>query len=298
MTAARARLAGAAALAAFALGPAAAAQEAAFAEQQRAFDAMIEARKQGNQEAAKVQAQIDEIADEADAIAAQHRTTLKQVASIRQFNQRMRELIASQEAELASVAEQLNRVDEVGRSVTPLMLRMIDALENFVALDVPFLPKERAERIASLRRTMIRSDVTNATKYRQIMEAYQVENEYGRTIEAYRDEIEIGGQATVVDMLRFGRVALVYQTLDDAHTGVWSQETRSWQELPAGYAPKIDAGVRIARKLEPPDLIEIPLLPPSETGAAAPTPAAAPEAETEAGTQPEPEARPEPEPAS
>ena len=245
-----------------------AAPEPGFAELERTFDALVEARKAGNARSAKVQAQIDEIADETDVVAAQHRTTQKQVASIRQFNQTMRGLIESQEAELASVGAQLDRVEDVGRSVTPLMLRMIEALESFVALDVPFLPDERAQRIAGLRELMNRSDVTNATKYRHIMEAYQIENEYGRTIEAYRDRIEVDGRPRMVDMLRFGRVALVYQTLDDVHTGVWDGETRSWQPLPDRYTKPIDEGVKIARKLLPPDLIDIPL-PPPDPGAAA-----------------------------
>jgi hypothetical protein len=239
-----------------------------FAELERTYDQLIATRKAANAAAAKLQAQIDEVADETDAVAAQHRTAQKQIASIRQFNQRMRDLIASQEAELASVGAQLDRVEEVGRSVTPLMLRMIEALESFVELDVPFLPTERSERIAGLRELMTRSDVTNSTKYRQIMEAYQIENEYGRTIESYRDTVEIDGQLATVDVLRFGRVALVYQTLDGEHSAAWDRESRSWQPLPERYNAPVGQGVKIARKLLPPDLIQLPLPPPDKVAAA------------------------------
>ena len=150
------------------------------------LDAVVDVRSEGNDEAAAVQKRIDAISDETDELLSQYRTVLKQIDSIDLYNRQMRELIAAQEAELASLQDQLGRVQEVGRSVTPLMLRMIDAIEKFVRLDVPFLIEERTERIAELRKMMGRADVTTAEKFRQIMEAYQIENEYGRTIEAYR----------------------------------------------------------------------------------------------------------------
>ena len=153
----------------------------------------------------------------------------------------------------------LDRVELVGRSVTPLMLRMIEAIEAFVSLDVPFLQKERAERIAALRSMIGRADVSNAEKYRTIMEAYQIENEYGRTIEAYRSTIERDGDKKTVDFLRFGRIALVYQTLDGGESGVWDQQQREWLLLDDSYRTSIRAGLRIARKQLAPDLIRLPL---------------------------------------
>ncbi len=223
------------------------------------LDRTFGVRSGGNDEAAEVQRRVDAISDETDDLLAQYRTVLKQIDSIGVYNRQMRELIASQEAELASLDDQLSRVQEVGRSVTPLMLRMIDAIEKFVALDVPFLIEERTQRIAELRRLMTRADVTNAEKYRQIMEAYQIENEYGRTIEAYRGALELEGRETTVDFLRFGRIALVYQSLDEAEAGVWNQETRSWEPLDSSYRSAIRQGLRIARKQAAPDLIRLPL---------------------------------------
>jgi hypothetical protein len=223
------------------------------------LDRVVEVRSEGDDEAAQVQKRIDQISDETDDLLAQYRTVLKQLDSIRVYNQQMRELIASQEAELASLGDQLARVQEVGRSVTPLMLRMIDAIEAFIALDVPFLIEERTQRVAELRKLMDRADVTNAEKYRQIMEAYQIENEYGRTIESYRGTVTLGGRETIVDFLRFGRIALVYQSLDQADSGVWNQETRSWDSLDSSYRSPIRQGLRIARKQAAPDLIRLPL---------------------------------------
>jgi len=150
------------------------AQQEDLTEKKKELESAIELRTEGNSQAAKVQDQIDEISDKTDELVTQYRTTLKQIDSIRVYNDQMRALIAAQEEEKQSLADQLGRVDLVGRSVTPLMLRMIDALEQFVELDVPFLLDERKARIAELRTTMDRADVTGAEKYRQIMEAFQI----------------------------------------------------------------------------------------------------------------------------
>jgi hypothetical protein len=178
----------------------------------------------------------------------------------------MRELLSSQEAELASLQGQLDQVEVVGRAVMPLMLKMIDAYEQLVELDLPFLLDERKERVADLRTLMKRADVTSAEKYRRIMEAYQIENEYGRTIEAYRSTLDLAGREATVDFLRFGRIALVYQTPDGTEAGVWNQETKSWEKLDPRYRGAIRDGLRIARKQAAPDLIRLPL--PASAGGA------------------------------
>jgi hypothetical protein len=230
------------------------------------LDAAQSVRRQGNVEGVESQKRIDEISDETETLFTRFSNTLRQIDSIRVYNRQMRELIASQEAELAMLGGQLDHVEIVGRSVTPLMLRMISALESLVRLDLPFLLDVRTERVAELRKMMTRSDVTSAEKYRRIMEAYQIENEYGRTIEAYRSMLERGDREIKVDFLRFGRIALVYQTPDGTEAGVWNQKTRSWEALDPRYRGAIRDGLRIARKQAAPDLIRLPL-PAPEAGA-------------------------------
>ena len=241
-------------------GPERAARDAAEEQvQAKPLDEAKTVRRQGNVEGVASQKRIDEISAESETLFALFSNTLRQIDSIRIYNDQMRQLITSQETEFASLADQLGRVELVGRSVTPLMLRMIDALEKFVALDVPFLLDEREGRVAELHRMMKRADVTGAEKYRQIMEAYQIENEFGRTIESYRGTIDLDGRETTVDFLRFGRIALVYQSLDATQSGAWNQSSRSWMPLDSTYRSAIRNGLRIARKQSAPDLIRLPL---------------------------------------
>ena len=232
--------------------------------QERELDKLVEARSAGNDEAVGVQKRIDAISDETDNLLGQFRTTLKQIDSIDQYNEQILKLIGAQKEEIVSLGDQVGSVQSVGRSVTPLMIRMVDAIETFVQLDVPFLIEERSERIAKMRKVMDRADVTTPEKFRQIMEAYQIENEYGRTIEAYRASLKIGDKETTVDFLRFGRIALVYQSLDESLSGRWDQETRSWVALDSSYRSALRQGLRIARKQAAPDLINLPLPAPTD----------------------------------
>ena len=63
-------------------------------------------------------------------------------------------------------------------------------------------------------------------------------------------------------MLRIGRVALAYQSKDKSKVGVWDKTTNSWQPLGSSYRRAVDQAIRIAVKLAPQDVIEIPITAP------------------------------------
>ena len=223
------------------------------------LEAVVEERVEANVAGAESQGRIDSLADATEKMAAEYRGLLKQVAAVRVYNQQIQDLIVSQEEETASLQAQVDEVEGVSRQVTPLMLEMIEALTSFVKLDVPFLPDERNARIASLKEMMTRADVTDAERFRRILEAYQIENEYGRTMEAYAGEIVKDGKPRTVDYLRVGRIVLIYQTRDRNEMGVWNQETRSWEPLDQEYSSAVRQGLQMARKQTAPDLLRLPV---------------------------------------
>jgi hypothetical protein len=222
------------------------------------LDQLVAQRMDVNTDGAKSQVRIDKLSDDTDRLTAEFRVLLQRIDALRVYNKQVSDLIVSQQAEMASLRRQIDDVELVGREVTPLMLGMLDAVENFVELDVPFLPEERSERIADLHDVMARADVTDAERYRRIMETYQIENEFGRTIEAYQGELNLDGSTRQVDFLRFGRVAFLYQTLDGSETGVWDQKKRAWLDA-SEYASAARLGIRMARKQVAPDLLRLPL---------------------------------------
>jgi len=214
---------------------------------------------QANGAGAASQKVIEKLSDDAEALASEYRAALQTTRSLDVYNRQLESLTAAQDREIESMHRQIDRVTEVGREILPLMLRMIDSLDKFVELDIPFLQEERTDRVRQLRDMMDRADVTISEKYRRLLESYQIEYDYGRNIEAYSGELDDGGASRTVDFLRIGRLALLYQTLDGQETGTWNQQDRAWVVLDAEYRGAVAEGIRMARKQVAPDLIRVPL---------------------------------------
>ena len=212
-----------------------------------------------NESAAKSQEKINSITDQIDSKLQQFKTLMKEIEGLEVYNTQLRKQINSQEQEMADLNAAIDEVSVVERQITPLMIRMIDGLEQFIALDVPFLPEERANRVADLKAMMDRADVAASEKFRRVMEAYQVEMDYGRTMEAYSGIHSIDGKERDVEFLRLGRTALIYQTRDASSQGVWNKQTRQWEELDSGYRTQITKGLRMAKKQLAPDLLMLPV---------------------------------------
>jgi hypothetical protein len=230
------------------------------------LDAPIEKRVEANIDGATSQKRVEEIATVTDSLTSEYRLTNKKIESLNIFNRQLSAVITSQNEELASLQRQIDDVEEVGRAVTPLMLKMIDSLGRFVELDVPFLAEQRKTRIDGLRNLMRRSDVADAERYRRILEAYQVENDFGRTIEAYPGTVNKDGVDVPVDFLRVGRIGLLYQTRDKSEVGAWNHEAGVFEPLDSGYSNWVSEGLRVAKKQSAPQLIRIPLPRPVKGG--------------------------------
>jgi hypothetical protein len=210
------------------------------------------------------QARIDGVVDETRALARQYSAITKEVDGLEVYNALLQKQIDSQSQEIADLNRSIDQVSVIERQVTPLMMRMVESLEQFVELDVPFLLEERRNRVAFLATLLERSDVTVAEKFRRVLEAYEIENDYGRNIEAYKGSLEVAGGSREVDFLRIGRTALLYQTVDAEIFGMWDQAKREWVPLPAEYRNQIKNGIRIARKQVAPDLLLLPVAAPEE----------------------------------
>ena len=220
---------------------------------------VVDVAQAATADGAASQTRINNLDDETDQLARDYRAALKQLASLREYNAQLEKLIDGQKKEMVSVRKQIDDVTNVDRTIMPLMFRMIDALEQFVKLDVPFLADERRARVANLRALMDRSDANPAEKYRKILEAYEIENEYGRTIEAYEGEMDINGETRTVSFLRIGRVALVYQTLDGEESGAWDQAQAQFVDLDGDFDSELRSALRIAKQQAAPDLLVVPV---------------------------------------
>ena len=230
------------------------------AVQASTLDSILNVGEAKNEAARKSQAKIDRLADETRDLLSDYKTVTKQIDGLKVYNARLQRQIENQMKRVGSIDESISQVTVIQRQMTPLVIRMIDGLEQFVELDVPFEKEERLQRIQFLRNNLDRADVTVAEKFRGVLEAYNIELQYGRGIDTYRGTIDLGGTKRDVDFLRVGRIALVYQTTDGALAGAWDKSAGSWVELPSGeYDAAIRKGIRIAKKQATIELLSMPV---------------------------------------
>lgn len=230
------------------------------AVQANTLDQILDVSEAKNNAARKSQAKIDRLADETSDLLTDYKTVMKQVDGLKVYNARLQRQIENQNKRVGEIEESISQVTVIQRQMTPLVIRMIDGLEQFVELDVPFEKDQRMERVEFLRSNIDRADVSVAEKFRGVLEAYNIELQYGRGIDTYRGTIEVAGAPRDVDFLRIGRIALVYQTTDGAVSGAWDKGAGSFVELPAGeYDAAIRKGIRIAKKQATIELLNMPV---------------------------------------
>lgn len=235
----------------------------AISQADETLQAILTVGQDKNSAAAKSQVRIDKLAEQTRSLLSDYKTVMKQIDGLKVYNSRLEKQIDNQKRRIGYIEDSISQVTVIQRQMTPLVIRMIDGLEAFVELDVPFHINERRQRIAFLKGNVDRSDVSVAEKFRQVLEAYKIENEYGRKIDAYKGSVEIDGVERDVNFFRVGRVALLYQTTDTEVSGAWDQDSRSWVRLDSGeYRNAILKGLRIARKEASIDLMNLPIAAP------------------------------------
>jgi hypothetical protein len=179
------------------------------------------------------------------------------------YNDQLNEQVVSQQEEIASIESQLLEIDTTHRQVQPLMQQRVATLQQYLALDVPFLLAARTERVAGLKSMKARADVPNSEKYRRILEAYQIELDYGRSLDAYEGRLGTGADARTVEFARLGRISLMYRTLDGSETGYWDANQKTWV-VDASYAEAVEEALRVARQDGAPELLTVPVPAPQE----------------------------------
>jgi hypothetical protein len=229
------------------------------AQQDKNLEPAVKKATEINQSAAKSQQKINNIAEQIVNKLQQFKAINKETTGLDVYNDQLQKQIDNQMQEMSDLNASIDGVSIIERQITPLMLRMITGLAQFVALDVPFLAQERNNRVVELQAMMNRADIAPSEKFRRVMEAYQVEMDYGRTLEAYSGLHIIDGQERDVDFLRVGRTALIYQTRDASLQGTWNKQTRQWEALSSSYRTQVTKGLRMAKKQLAPDLLMLPI---------------------------------------
>jgi hypothetical protein len=225
-------------------------------------DQVLQAEDRRLNLAQQSQERINTIVEGTRSLEDQYRAINKEIDGLKVYNRLMTAQTNGQSAVLEDIALSMDQVDVINRQIFPLMERMIDGLDQSVKLDVPFLMEERTNRVNVLHDIMERSDVSVAEKFRKVMEAFQIENDYGSSSEWYTQSLTLEDATRSYNVLRIGRIGLYFQSDDSKITGRWDNEQRQWV-MDNSARSDIRKGLRMAKQLIAPELIIIPVAAPT-----------------------------------
>ncbi|GAB2190683.1 DUF3450 domain-containing protein [Sessilibacter sp. MAH2] len=209
------------------------------------------------------QQRIDKLQSETESLLQEFKTVNKQIQGLRVYNKQLETSIASQLERINELEESIENVTVIERQIQPLVLRMLEGLEQFISLDMPFYIDTRTEELEKVKANMDSSDFLVSEKFRQVLELYKIESEYGRRVSTYEDTLTLDSGEREVNILQVGRIALLYQTKDTKLSGAWDARQGAWVPIDSGaYRSAILKGIRIAKKQASIDILDLPILAP------------------------------------
>jgi len=229
---------------------------------QAQFNTALDVSEQTARDTATSQQRIDQLDDQTAALLNDYRANLKQLESVRRYNASLTRNIESQNREIARLRQDIDSVEGLQRAMQPLMEDMVARFGQLVDADLPFLVGERSSRADRLASVLDNPSMSAAQRYRLIVEAYQIEDEYGRTIGFYDGEISNGDGTLSGEFLRLGRIALIFKTPDDSVLRIWDKDQNDWVNLERSYLQDVKFALRMAKEQTAPDIFFAPVKPP------------------------------------
>jgi hypothetical protein len=234
------------------------------------LETIVQTQIAADKEAAESQKRINDMDDQAKSMLSKYNLLVAETQSMNAYSDQLQLQVKDQNEQIASYNKQLVDIENTSREVMPMMQRMLDRIDRFVELDIPFLLDNRHERIQKLKDVMGKADVAISEKYRRIVEAYQIELDFGRTLEAYEGKLPGDAAGRTVRFLRIGRAGLMYQTMDGDETGYWDIDKKAWV-VDNSYRADVKRGFAVALKMGSPELLVAPVPAPQDAKPASET---------------------------
>ena len=215
-----------------------------------------------NRSASASQEKVDKLARETRDLLEEYRKLQDGSDYQAAYNRELEELDRSQQLRIEELTQEIAQVQVTRQRIVPLMRSMADALEKFVVLDLPFRHEDRIGAVLQLKARLNQPDLSASAKFRLLLEAYQLEQAYGSSLEAWRDTLQYQGEELSVELLRVGRVAMYFQSLDGETSAYWDVAGDQWVRLDEKFNRPLLQALRVARNLAAPQLLRLPLLSP------------------------------------
>lgn len=232
----------------------------AFSAQADSLDNARSTEVQTNKVAKSSQVSINKNSDESFELQAEVEQLEAQIDNLSIYQTHLKKLVDSQEQEKVATQSQIEEIAQTRQGVVPLMYYMLDGYKKLIHEGTPVRMASREKRLDDLQQLMGRADISEAEKYRRILEAYQVEIDYGTKLGSYAGEITLADNDNrQVDLLYLGRVSLLARSKDAQHTWVWSQSSNQWQAVDGSQQVEINKAYALANKQQAPTLLNLPL---------------------------------------
>ena len=228
-----------------------------------ATDQLISSGAARAKASAASQARVDQISDNIEKVFRKYQQESKVVENLKAYNDRMRRTLTAQEKAIVDLERSIEDASLIERQIVPLMMRMIEGLDRFVAADLPFEREKRLERVERIRGYLTNANISAAERFRQVLQAYSIEAGYGKTLNVYTDTLTVDGEELSVNVLQVGRTGLYFQTLDGSRSGHWNKSAGVWEELGSSHDDGINHAIRVVQGKEPAEsLLKLPVAAP------------------------------------
>ena len=205
------------------------------------------------------QKKIDKLAAQTRSLLDEYQKLSQQGEYQRAFNDELAVRQQQQQDEIAALKEQIVAIKMTQQKIQPLLREMAETLALFIQLDLPFQQDQRLQSVEKLNTLLANTQVSNTEKFRRVMELYQTENDYNYDMASYRETVTVADKTLSVELLRVGRSALYFQTLDQQQSAIWLASEKRWQLLEKSYQLAIRQGIRIANQQGAPHLLQLPV---------------------------------------
>lgn len=217
-------------------------------------------QNQTNTQSVHSQRNIDQNADASIKLRADIAQLKQEISNLTIYRDHLSAVIASQNQEAGSLDQQISEINTTRQGLVPLMYQMIDGLNTSIRTGKPIQLKRRQQRIEKLRAMMTQADISDAEKYRQIMEAYQIELAYGIKLQTYQAKIILpSGEAIEAEILHLGRVSLIARNPDHSKYWQWSDAKSAWLSADSSTYDDLNQAYLVATKQATPSLLNLPV---------------------------------------
>ena len=179
-------------------------------------------------------------------------------------NSKYQRYVQRQQKTIAELKRRKIEAQKINMELEPFLETIVDRLEEQIKADLPFLSKERTQRIAFLRDSLDDYHLELSEKLRRVFEALQIETEYGRNVENTSEQINLDGVPTTVSIFRLGRTALYYQTEDGKSSGYWDRNSKTWVPVSSEFSRDIQKAKDMASRKRAVELISLPVAQPTD----------------------------------